>query len=135
MVEKVQEIAFYEEIFEFILADLEKVQAKGMITEGAAYLPNLMKKLSISKNRYLSITPSKDFQVHHYRKRVWVPHVLEECSDKEKSFSNWMYRDILFAQEVQRQCNENQYFSIINDGSIELDELVGKVALQLGLSD
>lgn len=64
-----------------------------------------------------------------------VPYVLEGCSDKEKAFSNWMNRDILFAQEVQQQCNEEQYVSIINDGYIELDELVDIVVSHLGLGD
>ena len=130
-----EEFAFYEEIFEFVLADLEKIEAKGIITEGAAYLPKLMKKLSVSKDRYLAITPTKDFQISHYKKREWVPYVLEGCSDKDKAFSNWMNRDILFAREVQRQCNEEQYISIINDGGIELDELVDIVTLHLGLGD
>lgn len=40
-----------------------------------------------------------------------------------------MNRDILFAQELQRQCNEEKYVSIINDGCIELDELVNKVVV------
>ena len=46
-----------------------------------------------------------------------------------------MNRDILFAREVQRQCNEEQYVSIINDGSIALDELIDIVASYLGLGD
>ena len=128
-----EELAFYEEIFEFVLADLEKIEAKGILTEGAAYLPKLMKKLSISKDRYLAITPAKKFQISHYKKREWVPYVLEGCSDKEKAFSNWMNRDILFAQEVQRQCSEEQYVSIINDGNIEIDELVDLVVSHFGL--
>ena len=89
--------------------------------------------MSISKNRYLAITPAKEFQISHYKKREWVPYVLEGCSDKEKAFSNWMNRDILFAQEVQRQCSEEQYVSIINDGNIEIDELVDLVVSHFGL--
>lgn len=128
-----EEHVFYEEIFEFVLADLEKIKGKGIITEGAAYLPKLMGKIGVSKDRYLSITPTEDFQIEHYKERKWVPYVLEGCSDKEKAFSNWMNRDILFAQEVQRQCNEEQYTSIINDGSIIIDEMVGKVSSCFGL--
>ena len=93
----------------------------------------LMKKLSISKDRYLAITPAKEFQISHYKKREWVPYVLEGCSDKEKAFSNWMNRDFLFAQEVQRQCSGEQYVSIINDGNIEIDELVDLVVSHFGL--
>lgn len=133
LVQCTEELAFYKEIFEFVLTDLSKIDAKGIITEGAAYLPELMKKLSISKNRYLAITPTKEFQISHYRKREWVPYVLEGCSDKEKAFSNWMNRDIMFAQEVQRQCGAEQYVSIINDGSIKIDELVDLVVSHFGL--
>ena len=46
-----------------------------------------------------------------------------------------MNRDILFAQELQRQCNEEKYVSIINDGCIELDELVNKVVVHFWLGD
>lgn len=46
-----------------------------------------------------------------------------------------MDRDILFAKEVRRQCYEERYASIINDGSIEIDELVNKVAKHFTLND
>ena len=128
-----EELTFYEEVFEFVMADLEKINAKGIIAEGAAYLPKLMKKLGVSKDRYLSITPTKEFQVEHYSQREWVPYVLEGCSDKEKAFANWMERDALFAKEVQRQCAEEEYVSIVNDGNIGVDEMVGMVVVQFGL--
>lgn len=130
-----EELLFYEEIFKLILEDLSLVKGNGIITEGAAFLPKLMKRLNIPKDRYISITPSKDFQISHYKKREWVPFVLAECSDKEKAFSNWMERDILFAQEVQKQCNKEEYISFINDGNINLYELVNKVNVHFGLGD
>ncbi len=37
----------------------------------------------------------------------------------------------MFAREVQRQCNEEQYVSIINDGNIELNELVDMVVSRI----
>lgn len=126
-----EEFIFYEEIFEFALEDLKKIKGKNIITEGALYFPKLMKRFHIPKDRYISITPSKDFQISHYKKREWVSFVLKGCSDKKKAFTNWMDRDILFAQEVQRQCKEENYVSIINDGNIELDELVSRVEQQL----
>lgn len=130
-----EEIAFYEEIFAFVLADLEKMEGRGIITEGAAYLPKLMNRLGVPKDRYLAMTPARDFQIHHYRQRDWVPFVLEGCCDKEKAFSNWMNRDLLFGQEVRRQCHEERYTSIVNDGSIPLDALVSKVGSHFGLGD
>ena len=128
-----EEFTFYEEIFEFVMDDLRKIDAKGIITEGAAFVPKLMKKIGISKDRYVSITPSEDFQITHYSQREWVPYVLEGCSDKDKAFSNWMGRDVLFAEEVRRQCGQEQYMSIVNDGSIEVDKMVEMVASNFGL--
>ena len=130
-----EEFAFYEEVFEFVMADLGRINARGIITEGAVYLPKLMKKIGVSKDRYLAITPTKDFQVVHCRRREWVPYVLEGCSDKAKAFFNRMERDALFAKEVQRQCAEEQYVSVINDGSIEVDKMVVMAASYLGLRD
>lgn len=128
-----EEIAFYEEIFEFILEELKRLSCDRIITEGAAFLPKLIRTLNVSYDRYLSITPSKDFQISHYSKREWVPYVLEGCGDKEKAFANWMDRDALFTKEVQRQCGEMNYASIINDGSMEIDEMLGGIAAHFGL--
>lgn len=131
-----EEFEFYEEVFEYVLADLKRINCKnGIITEGAAFVPKLIKRLGIPGNRYISITPTEEFQVFHFRKREFVPYVLEGCSDMEKAFGNWMGRDVLFAKEVQRQCCEDKYVSIINDGNIKIDELVSKIATHFGLSD
>lgn len=131
-----EEFEFYEEIFEYVLADLKQINCKnGIITEGTAYVPKLIKQLGIPSCRYISIIPSKEFQVFHFRKREFVPYVLEGCKNMEKAFGNWMDRDILFAQEVQKQCRENQFFYIINDGSIRIEELVSRVAAHFGFHE
>lgn len=131
-----EEFEFYEEIFRYVLADLKQINCKnGVITEGAAYVPKLVKQLGLPHNKYISITPTEEFQIFHFKRREFVPYVLEGCSDMERAFCNWMDRDILFAQEVQRQCHEERYASITNDGSIEIDELVSRVAKHFALSD
>lgn len=129
-----EELEFYKEVWEYVLADLKQINCKnGIITEGTAYVPKLIKQLGIPSGRYISITPTKEFQVFRYRNREFVPYVLEGCKDMEKAFCNWMDRDILFAQEVQKQCREEKYTSIINDGSIKIDELVNRAAMHFGL--
>lgn len=130
-----EELTFYEEIFKFIIEDLRLIKERCIITEGAAYLPELIKKLNVPKDRYISITPTEEFQIFHYKKREWVPYVLEGCRDREKAFNNWMDRDIFFAREVEKQCFQEQYVSVINDGGVEIDELVGRVAVHFGLGE
>lgn len=130
-----EELRIYEEIFDLVLAGLAALGSQQpIITEGAAYLPMLMQRQGIAVDRYLSITPTKDFQVTHYRQREWVPYVLEGCSDKETAFRNWMERDALFALEVQRQCASAGYMSIVNDGAVSVEDMVELVAGEFGFS-
>ena len=131
-----EEFEWYKEVFEYVIADLQQITCKnGIITEGAAYVPKLIKQLGISSERYIAITPTPEFQVFHFKKREFVPYILEGCSDMEKAFDNWMSRDILFAKEVQRQCREEGYVSVINDGSMKIDELVDIVSKHFGWRD
>lgn len=131
-----EEFEWYREVFEYVTADLKQVNCKnGIITEGAAYVPELIKQLGVPMDRYISITPTPEFQVFHFRKREFVPYILEGCSDKEKAFYNWMDRDVLFAKEVQRQCAEENYVSIINDGSMKIAEMAEKVERHFGLGE
>ena len=44
-----------------------------------------------------------------------------------------MERDSLFAEELRRQCHEEKYVSVLNDGKIGLEEMVSKIAAHLGL--
>lgn len=128
-----EEFQIYEKIFEYILADLDQIDGdNGVITEGAAYVPALMKKLGLPGGSYLAITPTPDFQVSHYRQRPFVPYVLADCRDKEQAFRNWMDRDILFAQEVRRQCREAGFASILNDGALSIEALTNAAAAHFG---
>lgn len=129
-----EELGIYEEIFEYIMADLAKVvDQQGAITEGAAYLPVLAKQNQLPFNRYLSITPTKEFQVFHYSQREWVPCVLAECSNPAKAFENWMERDALFAKAVQTQCAEAGYASLVHHGEIPVEEMTARVASHFAL--
>ena len=131
-----EEFLFCQEVFEYALADLKQLPCKnGIITEGAAYVPQLMNQAGIPDSRYMAITPTEEFQISHFRKRKFVPYVLEGCRDKEKAFENWMGRDVLFAKEVRKQCRQYQYYSIINDGSLGIDELVSRTAVHFGFCD
>lgn len=120
-----EEIQYYKEIFPFIRQDLIEIQTnKDIITEGAAFLPELMQGNAVLKNNYLSITPSREFQFNHYRQREWIHYVLNECNNPEKAFDNWMERDCYFANEVNISCNKMGYQSIINDGKFPVEKLI-----------
>lgn len=71
--------------------------------------------------------PTSEFQTFHYKEREWVEYVLEGCSDKNQAFDNWMKRDILFAKQVKKECEENGIPCIVNDGTRTEDEMFGIV--------
>ena len=119
-----EELAFYREIFPFVLQDMKKISVP-LIAEGAAFLPELVKDLAVES--YVCITPSKQFQIEHYRQREWVQYVLHDCSDPQKAFENWMERDALFAERVREQCKELGVCSVITDGEQTIDEQIDAV--------
>ena len=115
------EFLIYDEISELVFEYLNKIDADFIVTEGAAYTPNVMVKYK--KKEYISIIPTPDFQISHYKEREWVPYILEGCSDKQQAFDNWMKRDILFAGQVQAACEEKGIPCIINDGTRTPNEM------------
>lgn len=129
-----EELAFYREIFPFALADLRRMEDEaGILTEGAAWLPCLMREAGVPGSRYIAITPTRAFQEFHYRRRDFVPLVLRDCTDRERAFRNWMERDALFAEEVRNQCRTLGYTSLLNDGSLPAAALADAVIRHFAL--
>lgn len=112
-----EEIGIYEEIFQYALADIERIGTKKpIIAEGAGFMPKLMAKQNISPSRYICIVPSEEFQRRVFVKRSFLKLFLLGCKDKDAAFENWMVRDFLFAKEILQQAEVADYTSILVDG-------------------
>ena len=129
-----EEWAFYEEIFPYLLQYLVDNQDKPLMIEGAGLLPQLVSSLALEL-AYLCITPSADFQIEQYAKREWVPYVLQDSSNPQLAFDNWMKRDILFAQRCRREAERLSYPQLLTDGSRRIEEMAEQVADIFGLSN
>lgn len=112
-----EELAFYMEIAPLVEELLRQLPGR-IVAEGAAFLPEMMQRQGVPAARYIAITPTREFQISRYRERPWVPHVLRECSDPDAAFANWMERDVLFAQEIRRQCGELGLAALLTDGNV-----------------
>ncbi len=119
-----EELDYYREIFPFVTEQLAELSAQRVIAEGAVFLPCLM----TDAVHYIAITPSREFQISRYSQRPWVPHVLQDCTDKGQAFANWMERDALFAEEVRRQCTQLGLPHLLTDGSVSPEERLRQVA-------
>lgn len=103
----------------------EIIEADFIVTEGAAFTPEIMKRVEVSS--YMCLVPTPEFQISHYKMREWV------CTDKESAFDNWMQRDVLFANQVRQTCNANGVTCFVNDGSKSPDEVYVAVIKALGI--
>ena len=126
-----EEFLFYEEIAESVFEKMERIDSDLIVTEGAAYTPEVMR--NYFHKDYITIIPTAEFQVSHYKEREWVPYVLEGCSDKQKAFDNWMERDILFAKRVRAECDEYSIPCIVNDGRKSEEEMYEAIKEKIGL--
>ena len=126
-----EEFEIYRDIAPFVFDMISRIEADLIITEGAAYTPEVME--IYTADGYVTIVPSPEFQVSHYREREWVPYVLEGCSDKDKAFDNWMQRDTLFAQQIQAECVASGIPCKVNDGSESVGQIYQWAKEVLGL--
>ena len=62
-------------------AEIDGIEAELILAEGAAYTPAVMR--SRGMRDYITIIPTPEFQISHYRERPWVPRILAGCSDKD----------------------------------------------------
>lgn len=123
-----EELSFYAEVAPLVAEKLQSLNAKCIVAEGAAFLPEIMREWGIPPQRYIAITPTREFQWSRYSARPWVAHILQDCYSPETAFANWMERDALFAEEVRRQCARLRYASLLTDGSISEKERLRQVA-------
>lgn len=126
-----EEFLIYEEIAGFLFEKLNAVEADTVIAEGAAFTPDIMKR--IKADHYLCMIPTPEFQISHYRMREWVRYVLQDCTDKESAFDNWMQRDILFADQGKSTCDANNMLCLRNDGEKTEDEVLCTIKRALGI--
>lgn len=127
-----EEWSFYEEVFSYLRQYLVENQDKPMIIEGAGLLPHLIKSLDMDHS-YLCMTPTADFQKEQYAKREWVPYVLQNSSNPQRAFDNWMNRDMLFAQRCRKEAERLSYPHLLTDGSRTIEEMTEQAAQILGL--
>lgn len=122
--QQIQEvISLYQEQFELILDDLLKLpKSSNILVEGAALLPEKVAPLILKPNQAIWIVPTPEFQVSHYSKRGWIHDVLNQYDNPEIAFSNWMNRDIGFAQKISENAEQLGFMTIYVDGSKSIDQ-------------
>ncbi|MBI9011449.1 MAG: hypothetical protein JEZ08_04405 [Clostridiales bacterium] len=122
-----EEFEFYRYALTIIIKDLKKYNNQNVVVEGAALLPEFAQKMELAKNRYICMTPSREFQMEKYKERKWVKYYLRTCSNWEQAFDNWMARDVEFARMVKNEAAELDFNTLTIDGQKSIDEVYQEV--------
>ena len=128
------EIEYHVQQFQLILADLRQLPAKQKIlVEGAALMPTAVLPHLSQPEHAIWIVPTESFQRHHYAQRPWIHNVLQNCSQPDQAFENWMLRDIAYAKWNRLKQPVRQLNCLVVDGSHSITENCQRVAHLLQL--
>jgi hypothetical protein len=127
------ELAIYREQFPMILADLLKLPTdEPILVEGAALLPELVVDVMAQPNQAFYLVPTSEFQYRTYEKRPWIGGILDQCSNPEQAFRNWMERDVGFGRYVAETAVSLNLPVIHVDGTHTIAENAAQVASHFG---
>ncbi|TLS53453.1 hypothetical protein FE782_04060 [Paenibacillus antri] len=116
-------IAVYEEQFQLILEDLLALPSDTkIVVEGAALLPSSVAPHLLHPHQGVWLFPAAEFQISHYVDREWIGGVLKHYENPDLAFSNWMARDIGFADEMMRRAERHELASVVVDGARSAEE-------------
>jgi 2-phosphoglycerate kinase len=128
-------IACYREHFALICEDiLAMPEHQSLLVEGTALLPRDVATVLPNKNQAIWIMPTADFQRGHYAQRPWVRGVVDQCSDPEMAFNNWMERDARFARWIEAEVTARDLHLLKIDGTRTIEALTEVVAAQFELN-
>lgn len=119
---------FYREEFEMITEDiLDLPKTTMLIVEGAAAIPEKVSTLLSNPRRAVWLVPTPSFQIKHYSQREWVRDIVNQCTNPEVAFENWMNRDIGFAERIAEQALEFGLAVMEVDGSQSVLDIMARV--------
>jgi hypothetical protein len=118
-------IAVLGEEFPMVLDDLLALPGKSpVVAEGAALMPSLVHDLLLDPGCAIWIVPSEGFQRAVYPKRgAWVEDILDQCTEPEQAFQNWMDRDASFARRVKEEARARGLAVIEADGQRTIEQM------------
>ena len=122
-------IGCYREHFDLVLQDiLARPQRRFLLVEGAALLPRQVTDIMPDSSQAIWIIPTAGFQREHYSQRQWARRIVEQCTDPEVAFQNWMERDIRFAEWIESEVSTLDLQLLRIDGSRTIAENAEEVA-------
>jgi hypothetical protein len=125
---------FHGEGFGLILEDLLNLPTDvSILVEGYKLLPRLVAPLLSRLDQAVWLIPTPEWRRTALQRRGSLWSVAERTSDPETALANFLVRDALYTQEVERQAAALQLTTIQVNGSASVKELAMHVAQYLGI--
>ncbi len=125
---------FQGEGFHLILEDLPGLpEEPPILAEGFKLLPRLVSPLLTGPNQAVWLVPTPQFRRVALEMRGSTWDIPRKTSNPKRALSNLLARDELFSDEVVKQAAALQLRVIEVDGSLGVDEVMGRVAEGLAL--
>lgn len=105
------------------LAELAADARAPVIIEGFGLLPDLVRPLMDDPRQGLWLVPTEDFRRGSWLRRG-KPSFRAQVADPDRAAANLWARDLLLAEEIERQARALQLKLVVNDGSLFTDEMV-----------
>jgi 2-phosphoglycerate kinase len=125
----------YTEHFYLFLPELLELAATApLIVEGNPLLPTLIQPYLANPSHAIYLIAPPDLLRRYYSQRDWAVSIINQCSDPEQAFNNWMERDIAFARHVEEQCNQYLLRCLVSDENLSIESKAKTVADHFGLN-
>lgn len=109
------------------LADLSARPGAPVIIEGFGLLPDLVRPLMDDPRQGLWLTPTEAFRRGSWLRRG-KPSFRQQVSDPDRGAANLWGRDLLLAEEIERQARALRLNVVVNDGSQFAEQMVDAAA-------
>jgi hypothetical protein len=125
---------FHGEGFGLILEDLLELPIDvPVLVEGYKLLPRLVSPLLSRSDQAMWLIPTPEWRRSALSRRGSLWSIAGRTSDPPTALANFLARDALYTEEVERQAAALQLPTIEVNGSATVDELVERAAYCLGI--
>lgn len=117
------------EEFEFIMRDIGNGSAP-VIAEGVSLLPGPMADAGIPRENLFYLVPTASFHRDKYLERTWARDRLQETSNPDQAYENWMRRDAIMAEEIFQEARSKDFRAVRVDHSTDFENLYATIRQQ-----
>lgn len=114
----------FQDTHPLILEELFKLPKQPLlVAEGFGFTPDLIAPLLSSKHQGLWLVPTEAFKWASMKRRN-KPSFKNETSDPERATQNLFERDMLLAEQIKIQAEQNNVKLVAVDGSLSIAQMV-----------